>query len=488
MNTSLYEPVIGLEVHVQLKTKSKMFSRAPYVFGAAANTLTDPVVLALPGTLPVLNKEAIWKTVKVGLLFNCQIAKHCKWDRKNYFYPDLPKGYQISQHDQPLCLGGTVEIELPGPARNIEGTHRQVTLTRIHLEEDVGKLDHDELGSAIDFNRAGAPLIEIVTEPDLYSSDEAFAFLTAVRMALVYAGVADCDMEKGQMRCDANISVRQKGTHTLGTKVEIKNLNTISGVRNAIDYEIKRQVALLEKGATILQETRRWNIEDGMTHSMRSKEKAHDYRYFTDPDLLPVELAIHDVDALRQNLPELPFDKQRRFYKDYELPYTITSVLCPDKSLSDYFETAVKHHCNPKAIANLIANDLLRELSLAVAEGALPLTDCKITPENLADLVALMDKGILSKHLGQEVFIKMFQTGEKAEDIIKNEGLAQNSNSDELKAWCEKVIMEHPNIVHEYRNGKEKAINALKGKVMALSQGKANPNLIDEMLKNLLST
>lgn len=487
LNKTTYEPVIGLEVHVQLKTASKMFTSAPYYFGAEPNTLLDPVVLALPGTLPVINETAIWQTVKVGLLFGCEIASVCKWDRKNYFYPDLPKGYQISQYDQPLCLGGQVEIELPGPARNIQGEHRYVQLTRIHLEEDVGKLTHSEYGSLVDFNRAGTPLIEIVSEPDMFNSDEAFAFLNALRMAMVYAGVSDCDMEKGQMRCDANISLRPKGSKTLGTKVEIKNLNTISGVRNAIEFEIARQTALLEAGETIIQETRRWSIEQSATFSMRTKEKAHDYRYFPDPDLMPVRLEPQEVAALQKDLPELPFEKQRRFYLEYDLPYTITSVLCPDKQMSDYFEAAVSFHNNPKAIANLIANDLLRELSLAVSEGALPLSECKITPQNIAGLVRVMDEGIISKQMGQDVFIEMFKTGKSAEAIIDEKGLAQNSDMGALEAFCRQAIEQNPDPVAEYKAGKEKAINALKGKVMQISQGKANPSLVDSTLKKLLS-
>jgi len=479
-----YEPVIGLEVHVQLKTKSKMFTAAPYIYGAAANALTDEVVLALPGALPVLNEEAIWLTAKVGLLFNSEIARICKWDRKNYFYPDLPKGYQLSQFDQPICVGGQVEIELPGPARNIEGQHRYVQLTRIHLEEDVGKLTHDGDDSLVDFNRAGTPLIEIVTQPDLFHSDEAFAFLTALRAALVYAGVSDCDMEKGQMRCDANISIRPKGSSVLGTKVEIKNLNTISGVRSAIDFEIRRQAACIEAGELIIQETRRWSIEDGATYSMRTKEKAHDYRYFPDPDLMPVQLPVDRVEALKQTLPELPFDKQRRFYQQYDLPYTITSVLCPDQHLSDYFEAAVCHYNQPKAIANLIVNDLLRELGQA--ESLSRISDCKIQPEHIAQLVRLTDEGRISKQIAQSVLIDAFQTGIAPETIIQEKGLEQNSNAAELEALCQAVINENPVVVEEFRAGKDKAINVLKGKVMQKSAGKANPSLVDATLKALL--
>jgi len=331
-----YEAVIGLEVHIQLNTRTKMFSRAPYKYGAPPNTLTDPIVMGLPGTLPIMNKDAVMKTLKTGLMFDCQIPEICKWDRKNYFYPDLPKGYQISQNNQPLCLGGFIEIELPGPSRNIMGKHRKIKLTRIHLEEDAGKLIHNG-DSLVDYNRAGASLIEIVTEPDLFSADEAFAFLTSLRIHMLYAGISDCDMEKGQMRCDANISLRPIGSSTLGTKVELKNLNSISGVRNGIEYEIKRQAKHLDEGNKIIQETRKWNADEGFSSSMRTKEMAHDYRYFPDPDLMPVKITSNILDPIKQDLPERPFDKQIRFFSQYDLPFTITSVLYPDFKLCNFF-------------------------------------------------------------------------------------------------------------------------------------------------------
>ena len=321
------EAVIGLEVHVQLNTRSKMFTRAPYFFGAPPNTLIDPVVLALPGALPVLNREAIARTIAVGLLLDCRIPDLCKWDRKNYFYPDSPKNYQISQFDQPLCLGGKLEIEVEGPSRAEPGPRRTVAVTRIHLEEDVGKLSHGSGDSTVDYNRAGCPLIEIVSEPDLYSAEEAFAYLTALKRLIVFAGVSDCDMEKGQMRCDANVSVRPRGSQTLGEKVEIKNLNSISGVRNGIRYEIRRQCEAIAAGGRIRQETRRWDAERGVTAAMRTKEDAHDYRYFPDPDLLPVHISEDWREEICASLPERPFDRQRRFEVDYGLPYTITSGL-----------------------------------------------------------------------------------------------------------------------------------------------------------------
>lgn len=480
-----YEPVIGLEVHLQLNTRSKMFSRAPYKYGQPANTLTDPVVLGLPGALPVMNKEAILKTIKAGLMFDCDIAEICKWDRKNYFYPDLPKGYQISQNDKPVCFNGFVEIELPGSSRNIMGEHRKVKLTRIHLEEDAGKLIHDG-DSLVDYNRAGASLIEIVTEPDLFSADEAFAFLTSLRIHMLYTGISDCDMEKGQMRCDANISLRLKGTSKLGTKVELKNLNSISGVRNGIEYEIKRQAKLLDEGNIIVQETRKWDADEGQSTSMRLKEMTLDYRYFPDPDLMPVKITSAILQSVKEDLPERPFVKQERFFKDYDLPYTITSVLYPDKDLSNYFEQAVKAYNNPKSIANLLVNDLLRELSSGEEEGTLPLSSCKLQPVALAELVKLIDDGAISKQIAQDVLIEMFKTGQTADDIITKKGLQQTSDINEIQAICKEVISNNPIPVSEYKSGKETAINALKGQVMKASKGKANPRIVDDLLRKLL--
>lgn len=476
-----YEAVIGLEVHVQLKTKSKMFTRAPYVYGAEPNTLTDPVVLGLPGTLPVMNLDAIQKTVQIGMVFGCTIAEICKWDRKHYFYPDMPKNYQISQQDQPLCLGGSVEIELPGSSRNIMGEHRRVKLNRIHLEEDVGKLTHGNNETLVDYNRAGTPLIEIVTEPDMNSADEVFAFLKSLRTHLLYVGVSDCDMEKGQMRCDANVSVRPKGATKLGTKVELKNLNSISGVRNGVAYEIERQVAAIKNGETIYQETRRWNANEGRSTLMRRKEGTNDYRFFPDPDLMPVRISASTQANILQSLPELPFAKQERFMQAYDLPYTITSVLCPDKILSDYFEACVTLHPNSKAIANLIVNDLLRDL------GNEPLTSCKVTPQHIAELVKEVDEGRISKQTAQEVFSKMFATGERPCDIIARDGLRQSDNHEELESICQKAIVDNPKAVAEYKSGKLNAINAIKGNVMKATSGKANPKLIDAIIQKYLS-
>lgn len=482
-----FEAVIGLEVHVQLKTNSKMFSRAPYRYGEPPNTLTDPVVLGLPGALPVLNVEAIRKTVKVGLMFGCDIATVCKWDRKNYFYPDNPKNYQISQYDQPLCLNGAVEIELPGPSRNVMGEHRKVRLTRIHLEEDVGKLTHGGNESLVDFNRAGAALIEIVTEPDMSNADEVFAFLTSLRNHLLYADISDCDMEKGQLRCDANVSVRPVGSTTLGTKVEIKNLNSISGVRNGVEYEIKRQIQHIREGGRIVQETRRWIAEQGVAVPMRTKEQAHDYRYFPDPDLMPVRIGADFVEPIKASLPELPFDRQRRFFEQYGLPFTLTSVLCPDKPLADFFEEAVTHYPKqPQAIANLIANDLLRELSAAGTDGALPISTSPISPKDIAGLVQLIDEGRIHKQIAKDVFIDMFRSGKAPATIVAEKGLEQKTDLNALEALCQEVIANNPKAVDEYKSGKVQAINALKGQIMRATKGSANPAVVDEMLRKLL--
>ncbi|MDR2806792.1 MAG: Asp-tRNA(Asn)/Glu-tRNA(Gln) amidotransferase subunit GatB [Puniceicoccales bacterium] len=479
-----YEAVIGLEVHIQIKTASKLFARSAYFYGIDANTLTDPVVLGLPGALPVLNGEAVRQALRAGLIFNATIPEITRWDRKNYFYPDNPKNYQISQLDQPICKGGSVEIELAGPSRNIMGVHKKIALDRIQLEEDVGKLTHEGNLSYIDFNRAGVPLLEIVSLPDLRSEEEAFAYLTSLRMHLSYAGISDGDMEKGQLRCDANVSIRPKGQQALGTKVELKNLNSISGVRNGIAYEIRRQQQVLSDGGHIPQETRKWDAERSISTPMRSKETVDDYRYFPDPDLAPLKIEKTWIDTLRQSLPELPFSKQERFFKSYDLPYTVTSVFYPHPDLCDFFEATVQLYPQAKRIANFIANDFLRELS----EAHLPIAkeNFKITPQQLAELMRLIDEGVLSKQTAQDTFVAMFQTGNDAKSIIAEKGLAQNSNEQELVNFCKAAIENNPKAVAEYRSGKVTAINALKGNVMKVTQGQGNPLLIDKILHQLL--
>lgn len=480
-----YEAVIGLEVHVQIRTKSKMFARVRTGYGFEPNTLTDPVVLALPGVLPVMNKAALDAVIKAGLMLGCRIAPVCKWDRKNYFYPDSPKNYQISQYDQPICSGGSVEIELPGESRNLLGEHRSIPLTRIHLEEDVGKLNHAAGDSLIDFNRAGTPLMEIVSEPAMHTPDEAYAYLTALRTVMIYAGISDCDMEKGQLRCDANISIRPKGEKALGTKVELKNLNSISFVRDGIAHEIKRQIAVLSSGGRLHQETRDYDGMTGTSQALRSKEMAHDYRYFPDPDLMPVKVDDAWKDRLQAECPELPFDKQRRFFEQYKIPYTITSVLVPDRGLSDYFEEAVgaAGEGRAQAVGNWIVNDLLREMYVQKQS----LAESRVRPGHIAELVRLIDEGSLLSNLAKEVFVEMAATGRPPVSIVEARGLKATTSVDELEQWCREAILANAKSFADFKAGKDSAINAFKGPVMKAAKGKANPKLVDETLRRLLA-
>lgn len=481
-----YEAVIGLEVHVQIKTRSKMFTRVAAGYGHPENTLTDPVVLALPGVLPVMNKTALDAIIKAGLMLGCEIAPVCKWDRKNYFYPDSPKNYQISQYDQPICMGGFVEIELPGPSRNVMGEHKKIVLTRIHLEEDVGKLNHFEVDSLVDYNRAGTPLMEIVSEPVIRSAEEAYAYLTSLRATMIYGGISDCDMEKGQLRCDANISIRPVGSTGLGTKVELKNLNSISFVRDGIDHEIRRQIAVVKAGGVIVQETRDYDGMTGASQSLRSKEMAHDYRYFPDPDLMPVKVDDEWKARLGAECPELPFDKQRRFIEQYGLPYTITSVLVWDKELSAYFEEASQDAGADKAqaVGNWIVNDLLRELGAAKISAS----ESKVSPRHLAALVKLIDAGTVLNNAAKEIFVEMAATGDAPEAIAERKGLkAAPTDTNELDQWCRDAIAGNAKAFTEFKAGKDSAINAFKGPVMKASKGKANPKLVDETLRRLLA-
>jgi aspartyl-tRNA(Asn)/glutamyl-tRNA(Gln) amidotransferase subunit B len=482
-----YEAVIGLEVHVQIKTRSKMFTRVAAGYGHDENTLTDPVVLALPGVLPVLNKAALDAIIKAGLMIGCDIPAVCKWDRKNYFYPDSPKNYQLTQYDQPICVGGHVEIELPGASRNVMGEHKKIPVTRIHLEEDVGKLNHGAVDSLVDYNRAGTPLMELVSEPAMHSGDEAYAFLTSLRNTLVYGGISDCDMEKGQMRCDANISIRPVGETKLGTKVELKNLNSISFVRDGIEHEIKRQIAVLESGGTLVQETRDYDGQTGASQSLRTKEMAHDYRYFPDPDLMPVKVDAEWKARIQSSIPELPFDKQRRFIEELQVPYTITSVLVPDRELSAFFEEAAKLSGPGKAQAagNWIVNDLLRELGAA----KLPLAESKVKPAHIAALVKLVDAGTVLTAAAREIFIEMFATGDQPDAIAERKGLkAAPTDTGELEQWCRDSIAANPKALAEFKSGKDSAINAFKGPIMKAAKGKANPKAVDETLRKLLAS
>ncbi|MEY3957972.1 MAG: hypothetical protein RJA37_575 [Verrucomicrobiota bacterium] len=482
-----WEVVIGLEVHMQLRTRSKVFAAAPWGFGEEPNAQVDAVVLGLPGTLPVVNREAVERAILFGLVVGAEIPEVCAWDRKNYFYPDNPKNYQLTQKDRPVVVGGAVEIELPGPSRNVMGEHRSIRLNHAHLEEDVGKLSHSGGGSLVDYNRAGVPLLEIVTEPDLRSAAEAEAFLRALVALAVQAGVADCDMEKGQLRCDANVSVRRAGESRLGTRTETKNLNSISGVRDCILHETVRQVRELEAGRAIVQETRGWNAEQGRGYVLRDKEDAHDYRYFPDPDIPPLRVSRATVGRLKASVPEAPFVRQRRYVEQLGLPYTAASVLVADRALAEWFESAVAAHpAGASALANLVVNELLRDLSAAVPP--VPLSACPVRPAALAGLVKLTDEGVISKQQAKEVFAEMFRTGQEAAAIVDARGLRQNSDTGELEQIIREVVAD-PSVaksIAEYRAGNEKAINALKGPIMKRTQGKANPGLVDQLLRRIL--
>ncbi len=481
-----YIATIGLEVHVQLKTRSKMFCGCAVEYGAEPNTNVCPVCMGLPGALPVMNEEALRLTALAGLMLGCDIAPRCKFDRKNYFYPDMPKNYQISQYDLPLCLNGSVplhDLAYPKDAQKTIATPgKAIRLTRIHLEEDVAKSFHMESGTGIDYNRAGTPLMEIVSEPDIASPEEAFAYLTVLQQVMIYGGVSDADMEKGQLRCDVNVSVRPGTTDQWGTKIELKNLNSISGVRRALAYEIPRQIAALEAGETLAQETRRWDDDRGETTLMRIKESAHDYRYFPDPDLLPVRTETL-VSSARDRMPELPWDKRSRFVADYGVTEIDAGVLANDLDLAAYFEAAAKGSKKPKNVANWILNDLQSALSAQ----SLAIRECPVAPESLDELVNLIEAGTINGKQGKEVFAEMFATQKAAAVIVKEKGLEQVSDTGAIEVFCDEVIAANPGPAADYRAGKEAALNFLKGQVMKLSKGKANPALAGELLAKKLS-
>ena len=481
-----YVATIGLEVHAQLKTKSKMFCGCKVEYGAEPNTHTCPTCLGLPGALPVMNGEALRLTARAGMMLDCNIPEVCKFDRKNYYYPDMPKNYQISQFDQPLCLGGGVPLHdtaYPKDAqKSIATPGKTIRLTRIHLEEDVAKSFHLENTSGIDFNRAGTPLMEIVSEADIASPEEAFAYLSALRQILVYGEISDADMEKGQMRCDVNVSVRPVGQKEYGTKIELKNLNTISGVRRALAFEIERQIEIVKAGGKLAQETRRWDDDRGETTLMRIKESAHDYRYFPDPDLLPVRTA-RIVEAAKTGMPELPQAKRERFVTQYEVSAYDAAVLADDKALADYFEAAAKDSPKPKSVANWIINDLLSALSAA----SLDLSECPIKASYIGELTALIEGGTISGRQGKEVFAEMMTSGKQPAVIVEEKGLKQVSDTGALEAFCDEVINANPNSVADYKSGKEAALNFLKGQVMKLSKGKANPAVVGEILAKKLA-
>jgi aspartyl-tRNA(Asn)/glutamyl-tRNA(Gln) amidotransferase subunit B len=470
-----YEAVIGLETHVQLKTKSKMWCGCANEFGAPPNTRVCPVCLGMPGVLPVANEEALRLTVLTGLLLNCSIPSLAKFDRKNYFYPDMAKNYQITQYDKPSTLGGYVDFEFNG------GISR-VRITRAHLEEDVGKNFHFERNSGVDFNRAGVPLLEIVSEPEITSADMAYAYLNALREILVYGGVSDADMEKGMVRCDVNVSVRPVGAKELGKKIEIKNMNTFSGARRALEYEIPRQIDVLSHGGKLTQETRRWDDATGMTESMRSKEMAHDYRYFPEPDLMSFEPTQSWLKEVSQRMVELPLAKKQRLMRDFQLPASDAQAFVWDAPLGAYFESIAARGKNPKAAANWTINNLRAKLT----ETNTTLADLKFKPESILELIDLVDSKQISGSIGQQVFAEMFSTGESPAAIVRKKGLAQVSDSGAIETFCDQAIAANPGPVGDYKAGKVAALNFLKGQVMKLSKGKANPNVVGEILQRKL--
>ncbi len=472
-----YEVVIGLEVHAHLLTKSKIFCGCATSFGAPPNTHVCEVCLGMPGSLPVLNEKAVEFALKMALATNCRVNPESVFARKNYFYPDLPKGYQISQYELPLAEHGFLDIK-------VEGRPRHLGITRIHMEEDAGKLMHSESRpvSFVDFNRTGVPLIEIVSEPDMRTPEEAVEYLKGLRNILLYLEICDGNMEEGSLRCDANISLRPVGQTELGTKAELKNMNSFRFVKAALEYEIKRQRALLAAGREIIQETRLWDTATNQTVSMRGKEEAHDYRYFPDPDLVPIKISEELIDRLTKQLPELPAARLKRFQADYDLPEYDAEVLTADKALADYFEAAVKEFPRPKQVSNWIMAELLRELKKAEAG----IDSCRVTPVGLAQLLALVEKGTISGKLAKAVFEDMVATGRDPEAIVKEKGLAQISDTSALEAAAQEIITASPQEVANYKAGKTKVMGFFVGQLMKKTKGQANPQLANEIFQKLL--
>src|SRR5271155_3621039 len=474
-----YEPVIGLEVHVQLNTRTKIFCGCPTGFGAPPNTNVCPVCLGLPGALPVLNRRAVEMAIQAALATHCRVNPFSRFARKNYFYPDLPKGYQISQYDQPLAEHGWLEA-------TVDGAKKRIGITRIHLEDDAGKSIHDGFKDSdrytyVDLNRSGTPLIEIVSDPDIRSSDEAHEYLTELKQIMQYVGVSECDMEKGQLRCDANVSVRLKGMEKFGTKVEVKNLNSFRFAKMAMDYEIARQVAVVEGGGRVEQESRLYNVATGETVGMRSKEHAHDYRYFPEPDLVPLRVSAAWLEQIRATIPELPADRRARFIESYGLREYDAQVLTSTREISDYFEKAAKAAGGPRLAADWVTGDLLGALK------GREITESPVSPEQLGELVGFILKGEISGKMAKDIFAKMFESGVSAAAIIDREGLRQISDTGALGKIVDEVIAASPKQVEQYKSGKTGVIGYLVGQVMKASKGQANPAAVNELLKGRLS-
>ena len=476
-----FEPVIGLEVHAQLLTESKIFCGCSTKFGQEPNQNACPVCVGFPGVLPVLNRKVVEFAIRAGLATHCKIARTSILARKNYFYPDLPKGYQISQYELPICTDGYIDIA-------VEGVAKRVRLTRIHMEEDAGKNIHDLHGdsSLVDLNRAGVPLLEIVSEPDMRDAEEAGSYLRTLRAILQYLGVCDGNMEEGSFRCDANVSVRPAGSSTLGTKIEIKNLNSFKAVEKALAYEIERQSDTLADGGTLTQETRLWDENRQETRSMRSKESAHDYRYFPDPDLLP--LAIDDgwIEKVRASLPELPQARKDRFISEYGLPAYDAELLTGRRDIADYFEGALKIHSNAKAIGNWIIGDLFRVLKERKLDEQLYITDWPVRAEHIAGMVRLVDQGKISGKIAKTVFDALLDSDRSPQEIIAEKGLEQISDAGSIESAVEQIISAHPKQVADFRAGNEKIFGFLVGQIMKATQGKANPQKVNEVLRQKL--
>ncbi len=473
-----FEVVIGLEVHAQLLTDTKIFCGCSTKFGAAPNSHTCQICLGMPGVLPVLNKQVVEFAMKMALATNCEINKSCSFARKNYFYPDLPKGYQISQYAYPLAEHGYVILD-------VDGMQKKIGITRIHMEEDAGKLIHDEHNpvSYVDLNRTGVPLIEIVSEPDMRSPEEAADYLKRLHEILVYLEICDGNMEEGSFRCDANVSIRPKGQKEFGTRAELKNMNSFRNVQRALEYEIKRQQYIVENGGTVVQETRLWDDAQGSTTSMRSKEEAHDYRYFPDPDLVPILVDKAWVEKIRKQIPELPLAKRERFVKDYQIPAYDAGVLTADKALADYYEEVVRLCAKPKAASNWVMGDVLRFLN----EEKREIKSCPVTPVALAEMISLIDGGTISGKMAKDIVEKMYKTGKQPKIIIEEKGLVQITDEGELIKTITSIMEANPQQLADYRGGKEKLFGFFVGQVMKATQGKANPQLVNELLKKMLA-
>ena len=473
-----YEVIIGLEVHAELSTKTKMYCNCSTTFGADPNTHCCPICTGMPGVLPVLNERVVEYAVKAGLATNCEISRFSKQDRKNYFYPDLPKAYQTSQYDLPLCIGGHLDI-------NVNGNKKRIGITRIHIEEDAGKLIHDAYtgDTLVDMNRCAVPLIEIVSEPDIRSADEAVAYMQTLKSILEYLEVCDCKMQEGSLRCDVNLSVRPIGQKEFGTRTETKNLNSFKAIHNSIEFEIQRQIEVLENGGVVHQETRRFDDVKGVGYAMRSKDDAQDYRYFPEPDLAPIVLSDEYINNIKDNLPEMPHIKKERYVSEYGLPEYDAEILTSSKKTASFFEKTNSICNNPKSVSNWLMGDFARLLN----EKEIEIDESKVTEENLASLIMLIDKGTISSKIAKQIFEEMFETGEKAEDIVNKKGLIQISDEGAIKEICQKIVDANPQSIADYKAGKDRAIGFLVGQIMKETKGKANPQIVNKLLLEIIN-